>query len=216
MWSELDIVKAAAIVLSLMVAIIGHEIMHGYVAWRYGDGTAKAAGRLSINPIVHVDPIGTILVPALLYFSGAPFLFGWAKPVPVNIYTVISNGGYKAAVAVALAGVTYNFALAVGASLLFPLFDRPDSLFSAFIGLFLMYSVVYNVVLGVFNLWPFPPLDGANALKYLGMEFRLKGLVELIERIEPIGMVLLIIVIATPLSNWFFLPAEWLIGILIR
>ncbi len=216
MWSELEIVKIAAIVLSLMVAIIGHEIMHGYVAWRYGDPTAKAAGRLSINPIKHIDPIGTILVPALLYISGAPFLFGWAKPVPVDIYTVVRHGGYKAAVAVALAGVTYNFALAIGASFIFPFFETPHSLVGAFVGFFLMYSIIYNVVLGVFNLWPFPPLDGANALRYLGMEFRWKTIVDLINKIEPIGMVLLIVVIATPLSNWFFLPAQWLIETLIR
>ena len=216
MSSELDIIKITAIVLALMVAIIGHEIMHGYVAYRYGDSTAKAAGRLSINPIVHVDPVGTILVPALLYISGAPFLFGWAKPVPVDIRTVIMHGGYKAAVAVALAGVSYNFAMAVAASLLFPLFDRPHSLFSAFIGLFLMYSVVYNVVLGVFNLWPFPPLDGANALRFLAMEFRWQPVIDLLNRIEPFGMVLLIIVIATPLADWFFLPAQWLIGLLLR
>ncbi len=215
MSSDVEILKVAAIVLSLMVAIIGHEIMHGYVAWRYGDGTAKAAGRLSINPIVHVDLVGTILVPALLYISGAPFLFGWAKPVPVNIYTVISHGGYKAAVAVALAGVTYNFVLAVAAALLFPFFDQPHSLVEAFVGLFLMYSVIYNVVLGVFNLWPFPPLDGANALRYMAMEYRWKPVIDLLNRIEPIGMVLLIIVIATPLSTIFFMPASWMINLLL-
>ncbi|WP_457596461.1 site-2 protease family protein [Hydrogenimonas sp.] len=216
MWSEIDILKAAAMILALMVAIIGHEIMHGYVAYRFGDPTAKEAGRLSPNPIVHVDPVGTIIVPALLYFSHAPFLFGWAKPVPVNIYTVVRNGGYMAAVAVALAGVTWNFSLAFAGAALFPFFERPDSLFTAFVGMFLMYSVVYNVVLGVFNLWPFPPLDGANALKYLGMQFRIKGLVELIHKIEPYGMILLIVVIATPLSEWFFLPAKWLIDALMR
>jgi Zn-dependent protease len=215
MWSEVDIIKIAAIVLSLMVAIIGHEIMHGYVAYRYGDITAKAAGRLSINPIVHVDPVGTIIVPALLYISGAPFLFGWAKPVPVDMRTVIMHGGYKAAIAVALAGVSYNFALAVIASLIFPFFDQPHSLFGAFIGLFLMYSVIYNVVLGVFNLWPFPPLDGANALRFLAMEFRWQPVIDILNKIEPIGMVLLIIVIATPLADWFFLPAQWLIRLLL-
>ncbi|WP_300367679.1 site-2 protease family protein [Hydrogenimonas sp.] len=215
MSNELEVLKIAAIIFSLMVAIIGHEIMHGYVAYRYGDSTAKSAGRLSINPIVHVDPIGTILVPALLYISGAPFLFGWAKPVPVNIYTVISNGGYRAAIAVALAGVTYNFVLAVAASFLFPVFDQPHSLFEAFVGLFLMYSIIYNVVLGVFNLWPFPPLDGANALRYLAMEFRWKPVIDLLNRIERIGMILLIIVIATPLAKWFFMPASWLINLLL-
>ena len=216
MWSEIDILKIAAIILSLMVAIIGHEIMHGYVAYRYGDDTAKDAGRLSINPIVHVDPIGTIVVPLLLYISGAPFLFGWAKPVPVNIGTVIYNGGYKAAVAVALAGVSYNFLLAVAASLVLGLFTQPNSLFEAFIGLFLMYSVIYNVVLGVFNLWPFPPLDGANALRYISMQFRWQPVIDLLNKIEPIGMILLIIVIATPLSQWFFMPAMWLIDLLLR
>ncbi len=216
MWSEIDILKIAAIILSLMVAIIGHEIMHGYVAYRYGDDTAKDAGRLSINPIVHVDPIGTIVVPLLLYISGAPFLFGWAKPVPVNIGTVIYNGGYKAAVAVALAGVSYNFLLAVAASLVLGFFTQPNSLFEAFIGLFLMYSVIYNVVLGVFNLWPFPPLDGANALRYISMQFRWQPVIDLLNKIEPIGMILLIIVIATPLSQWFFMPAMWLIDLLLR
>ncbi len=216
MWSEIDILKIAAIILSLMVAIIGHEIMHGYVAYRYGDDTAKDAGRLSINPIVHVDPIGTIVVPLLLYISGAPFLFGWAKPVPVNIGTVIYNGGYKAAVAVALAGVSYNFLLAVAASLVLGFFTQPNSLFEAFIGPFLMYSVIYNVVLGVFNLWPFPPLDGANALRYISMQFRWQPVIDLLNKIEPIGMILLIIVIATPLSQWFFMPAMWLIDLLLR
>ncbi len=216
MLNEIDLLKVAAIILSLMVAIIGHEIMHGYVAYRYGDDTAKDAGRLSINPIVHVDPIGTIVVPLLLYISGAPFLFGWAKPVPVNIGTVIYNGGYKAAVAVALAGVGYNFLLAIAASLVLGSFTQPNSLFEAFIGLFLMYSVIYNVVLGVFNLWPFPPLDGANALRYISMQFRWQPVIDLLNRIEPIGMILLIIVIATPLSQWFFMPAMWMIDLLLR
>jgi Zn-dependent protease len=215
MWSELDIVKVVSIILSLMVAIIGHEIMHGYVAWRYGDITAKAEGRLSVNPIVHIDPVGTILVPAILYISGAPFLFGWAKPVPVNIRTVIYNGGYKAAIAVALAGVTYNFILAIVASMIFPMFDQPHSLIEAFIALFLMYSIIYNIVLGVFNLWPFPPLDGSQALRYIAMQFRWQPVVDILNKIEPIGMILLILVIATPLSKWFFMPAHWLINLLL-
>ena len=216
MWSEVDVVKIAAIVLSLTVAIIGHEIMHGYVAYRFGDPTAKDAGRLSINPIVHVDPVGTIVVPLLLYISGAPFLFGWAKPVPVNIRTVIYNGGYMAAVAVALAGVTYNFALAAAASVLLGFVEQPQSIVGAFAAYFVMYTVIYNVVLGIFNLWPFPPLDGANALRYLSMQFRWQPVVDLLNKIEPVGMILLIIVIATPLSRWFFMPAAWLIDLLLR
>jgi len=215
MLSNLDIIKILATIISLMIAIIGHEIMHGFVAYKYGDTTAKDAGRLSINPIVHVDPIGTILVPALLYFSGAPFLFGWAKPVPVNIQTVIYNGGYKAGIMVALAGVTYNFILAIIASVLLGFMETQHSLVSVLFTIFLMYTVVYNVVLGVFNLWPFPPLDGSNALRFLAMQYRWQPVVNLLNKIEPIGMILLIIVIATPLSQWFFMPARWLINILL-
>ncbi|WOE69242.1 site-2 protease family protein [Hydrogenimonas thermophila] len=216
MLSELDIIKILATIVSLMIAIIGHEIMHGYVAYKYGDSTAKDAGRLSINPIVHVDPIGTILVPAVLYISGAPFLFGWAKPVPVNIQTVIYNGGYKAGIAVALAGVTYNFILAIAASILLGFLEtQQHSLGSALLAIFLMYSVIYNIVLGVFNLWPFPPLDGSNALRFLAMQFHWQPVVNVLNKIEPVGMILLIIVIATPLSQWFFMPARWLINILL-
>ena len=215
MLSNLDVIKILATIVSLMVAIIGHEIMHGYVAYKYGDTTAKDAGRLSINPIVHVDPIGTILVPALLYISGAPFLFGWAKPVPVDIRTVIYNGGYKAGIAVALAGVTYNFFLAIVASIILGVLETQHSLVSALFAIFLMYTVIYNVVLGVFNLWPFPPLDGSNALRFLAMQFRWQPVVNVLNKIEPIGMILLIIVIATPLSQWFFMPARWLINILL-
>jgi len=108
-----NLLEIIATVLALMIAIIGHEIMHGYVAYRYGDNTAKYQGRLSINPIVHVDIVGTIIVPAVLFFSGAPFMFGWAKPVPIFIPTVIRNGGYKAAIHVSLAGIAYNFTLAL-------------------------------------------------------------------------------------------------------
>ena len=96
--SELSLAyKIPLMVVALLIAIIGHEIMHGYVAYRYGDSTAKDSGRLSLNPIVHIDLIGSILVPATLFLANAPFLFGWAKPVPVRMDRVIYNGGYFAA-----------------------------------------------------------------------------------------------------------------------
>lgn len=116
--------------------------MHGYVAYRYGDNTAKHEGRLSINPISHIDPIGTVLVPALLFISGSPFLFGWAKPVPVNMWTVLRNGGYNAAIAVSLAGIAYNLTVAVIASLFFGFIGE-----GTILGDILYYLVIYNVIL---------------------------------------------------------------------
>ena len=203
-----EIIEIGALILALLVAIIGHEIMHGYVAYRYGDWTAKELGRLSINPLVHVDPIGTIAVPALLHFSGASFMFGWAKPVPIYIPEVIRNGGYKAAMHVSLAGIAYNFTLAFICYVLFNLFSSSeiDSYFVYFIAYFLAQSIKYNLVLGLFNLYPIPPLDGSHALSYLAAHFGWHRVVAFYESIERYGMVILILCIATPLSHYFFAP----------
>jgi Zn-dependent protease len=209
--SEIEIVKIVSMILALMAAIIGHEIMHGWVAYRYGDPTAKSLGRLSLNPIKHIDPIGTILVPAVLYFSGAPFIFGWAKPVPINIATVIRNGGTNAAVAVSLAGITYNFILAAILAAVFPFFAHPESLFGAFVAFFLYQSVVINVLLGIFNLWPIPPLDGANAVRYLAEGWNLKGFAAFYDKIAPYGMLILVGVLFTPLSTYLFQPVGWIV-----
>jgi Zn-dependent protease len=205
-----DLFKALSIIIALMIAIIGHEIMHGYVAYRYGDNTAKYEGRLSINPITHIDPVGTIVVPLLLFISGAPFLFGWAKPVPVNMWTVIRNGGYNGAIAVSLAGIIYNLFMAVIASLLLG-FMQNDGLLT----MTLYYLVLYNVILAVFNLWPIPPLDGSNALGYLGRKFGSSAIDNFNEKVGRYGMIILIIIVATPLIKIFMLPAYILLSFLL-
>ncbi|HIP30401.1 MAG TPA: site-2 protease family protein [Sulfurospirillum arcachonense] len=211
-----EIVKIAATVLALAVAIIGHEIMHGYMAYRYGDNTAKDAGRLSINPLVHIDPIGTIVVPAVLFFTGAPFLFGWAKPVPIYIREVIRNAGYKGAINVSLAGIYYNFGLALVASVILRYvdFNSIDSMFEYFIILFVFQSLVYNVVLGFFNLMPIPPLDGSHALSYFAAWNKWDRVVKFYSSIERYGMVILILIIATPASQYFFAPVRYIIDML--
>lgn len=209
-----EIIKIVTMVLALAIAIIGHEIMHGVAAWRYGDSTAKDAGRFSINPIVHIDPIGTIAVPALLFFAGSPFLFGWAKPVPVNIRTVLHNGGYYGAIAVSLAGVSYNFFIAIVASLFIGSFAVGD-LTSYFVVMLLAHLVIYNIVLGVFNLWPIPPLDGSQALGYLSAQFGFSKIPEFFNKIERYGMVILILILITPLKFVFFAPVQWILQFLI-
>ncbi len=211
-----EIIKIVATVLALAVAIIGHEIMHGLMAYRYGDNTAKDAGRLSINPLVHIDPVGTILVPTVLFFTGAPFLFGWAKPVPIYTAEVIRNAGYKGAINVSLAGIYYNFGLAIFASVLLRYMDLGSigSLFELFIVWFIFQSLVYNVVLGFFNLLPIPPLDGSHAVSYFAAWNRWDGVVAFYNSIERYGMVILIVIIATPLSNYFFAPIKAIIGFL--
>ncbi len=212
----LHILNLAAMVAALTIAIVGHEIMHGYIAYRYKDDTAKEAGRLSINPLKHIDPVGTVIVPALLYISNAGFLFGWAKPVPVDMYKVISNGGYNGAIAVSLAGVAYNFFLAALGAVATSALWEPSTLFEAFLLMFFAQTVLINTVLGVFNLWPIPPLDGANAMLYFSKKIGFRGFERLYESIYPYGMIILIVIIATPLSKIFFAPVYFIIELLSR
>lgn len=209
--NEVELLKILAMVIALAVSIIGHEIMHGWVAYKYGDMTAKSLGRLKINPLVHIDPVGTILVPAVLFFSGAPFIFGWAKPVPININTVIRNGGSRAAVAVSLAGITYNFLLAALCAAFFPLVVQPESTLGVFLALLLYQSVLINVLLGVFNLWPIPPLDGAQALRYLAEGMNWRSFAAFYDKIYPYGMIILIAVLFTPIATYLFEPVSWIV-----
>jgi Zn-dependent protease len=201
-------------VLSLMIAIIGHEIMHGYVALKYGDTTAKKHGRLTINPIPHIDIVGTIILPATLIIFGAPFLFGWAKPVPIDQRVVLKNGGYLGAIYVALAGVAYNFALALLAVAILKNYE-----FSGVDG-FILFTLlknmlIINLVLAVFNLWPIPPLDGSKALLYFCMNFGIKSLVNLYYSVEKYGMIILLIILMTPLKNIFFAPVQNILNFLL-
>ena len=217
---DLIIIKYLALAIAFIVAIVGHEIMHGLVAKHYGDMTASNEGRLSINPIKHIDPFGSIIFPIILFVSqklagvSDPIIFGWAKPVPVNIFTVVNKGGYLGAFNVSIAGVTYNLIMAIVASSFLGFVGEPSGLISAFIALFLMYMIIVNVVLAVFNMFPIPPLDGANALKYLSLQFKWYKVVSFYNKIEPYGMIILMIVLFTPLSDYFFYPAEVLIKIL--
>lgn len=210
------LIKGAVAVVVLLIAIIGHEIMHGAVAYKYGDSTAKDAGRLSINPIKHIDPIGTIIVPLMLFIANSPFLFGWAKPVPVNIMRVLEKGGYNGAMAVAVAGVAYNFALAIVASIILSsMVGMEAGLVVNLLAYFLIQMVVFNVVLGVFNLLPIPPLDGSQLLSYLTLKFGIQDVARFFNKIETYGMIFLIIILVTPLKMIIFYPVNVILYLLL-
>lgn len=215
-FSAISIIKALLIALALIIAIVGHEIMHGFVAYRYGDSTAKDSGRLSINPIKHIDPLGTIVLPLMLFVVDAPFLFGWAKPVPVNMHTVVNNGGYDGAIAVSLAGIVYNLSLAILSAIIIGLIGSGlDGVFGELLLYFLLQLTIYNVVLGVFNLMPIPPLDGSQALSYIGLRFGSRGIARFFNKIEPYGMIILIVVLITPLKVIFFIPVSVILTLLL-
>ncbi len=222
---SLDILKIVAAVLALAVAIIGHEIMHGWVAYKYGDMTARNAGRLTINPLSHIDLVGTIIVPASMYFlpmlfgADSGFLFGWAKPVPINVSKVIQRGGYNAAMQVDLAGIVYNFTLAAFASIAVASMAQPttaDSLVYVFAYLFVFQLLVINVVLGVFNLLPVPQFDGAHFLTHLALKYKINAVAEFFYKNERYGMIIVLIVIMTPLKEYLlFLPVRTILNLLL-
>lgn len=191
------------IIVILIMSVVLHELAHGYSALWLGDSTAKYAGRLTLNPIKHLDPIGSVLVPLLLYILPGNLIFGWAKPVPYNPYN-LRNQKWGEAI-VAAAGPLTNILIAV----IFGLIVRLNVVFGVFPPAFtdLASIVVFmNIILAIFNLVPIPPLDGSkilfSVLPYHMQRFRLV--------LEQFGLILVIFFIFVlwrfifPLVLWFF------------
>ena len=178
----------------LIFSAILHEIMHGVAAEKLGDPTARLAGRITLNPIPHIDPIMTILLPAILLLSGSPIIFGAAKPVPVN--PVMLKEGRKDLALVALAGPATNLFLALIGALLLKLFGEVNIILT----IVLQFVVIYNVVLGLLNLIPIPPLDGSKFFTIiLPEEMSIKY-----QSIAPFGFfILLSLLFFTPVGDWF-------------
>lgn len=181
--------------LILGYSIILHEVSHGIVAYWNGDPTAKQAGRLTLNPFPHIDPIGTILLPALLILMKSGILFGWAKPVPFNpIYFRNKKLGLFT---VGIAGPVANILLAIGfAAILSVLGPRHPA------ATFLFYGASVNMFLAVFNLIPIPPLDGSRAVAV----FLPKPLLRAYFSLEPFGFVLIFILLYTGILHQLLMP----------
>lgn len=158
MWAQIQTVLLLAV--PIIVAITLHEAAHGYAARHFGDNTAQDAGRISLNPLRHIDPFGTIILPGLLLLTHAGFLFGYAKPVPVNFGAL--RHPKQDMVWVAFAGPAMNLALAAISTVLLYLVLHSGFTDARWPAQLLWGSVEINLVLAVFNLWPIPPLDGGK------------------------------------------------------
>ena len=157
----MELVDALFLIAIVMFSAVIHEVMHGVAADRLGDPTARYAGRLTLNPIKHLDPFGSVILPLILALTSSPVFFGWAKPVPYNPYNLKASPRWGEAI-VAFAGPASNFVIALLAALVIRANVLPLEVAGA---VFLI--VLTNIMLGIFNLIPIPPLDGSKILSAL-------------------------------------------------
>ncbi len=192
---------------ALILSIVLHEMAHGHAANALGDPTARLAGRLTPNPLAHLDPLGSVIIPGLLFFTGSGILFGWAKPVPYNPYNLRNQKWGEALVAVA--GPAINLFLAGVFAVMIRLADQLN-LSASFIDL-AAYIVTINIILALFNLIPLPPLDGSKILKALLPFQAAQGYQQLLYRIESFGLFATFAIVFI-FINLFWGPFSTLVG----
>lgn len=201
-----SLLNISLMVVVLLFSVIIHEMAHGYVAWLNGDPTARLTGRITLNPIPHIDPIGTIFLPLLLIVTGAGFIIGWARPVPVN---PLNFRDYRLGeITTSAAGPVSNLLLAVLFAFLLQFLLQINPGGPGGLVLMAYYGCTINIILAVFNLIPIPPLDGSHLLA----AFLPQPLARYYSYLEPVGFVLIIILLFTGILGMLIIPLYRLIA----
>ena len=199
-FTDNSFVEAALVILILIPTIIVHEVSHGFVADKLGDPTARNAGRLTLNPIPHIDPFGSVLLPAMLALANGP-LFGWAKPVPVNPARFTNPTAHMAITAVAGPASNVLLAALLGRLVLPSLSGIPEEI--------VFWVIVLNLFLAVFNMLPIPPLDGSRLLPLILPE---RGR-ELYRQFEQFGFIILFVLLFFLEGSLDFMT-DWVVWLL--
>ena len=199
----MGLINTIVILFILFFSIIIHEYCHGYAAYLNGDDTAKIMGRLTLNPIPHIDPIGTIILPLILILGRSPIILGMAKPVPIN---PLNFRNYeKGMVTVGIAGPLSNIALGTVFALLYRAFSLSGNP-----GVFILYGGYINFILAFFNLIPIPPLDGSRIVAvFLPFDIRMRY-----ERMERYGIFIVIILLMLGFLRWLFPLSQMVVNII--
>lgn len=202
-------------VIALVIAVVGHEIGHAYSAKWCGDDTAQNEGRLSLNPLKHIDLMGSIIIPLILIFFKSPFILGWAKPVPINIFKIFEKKGFNGLILVSFSGILFNILTTIFCFIILKILLN-FGINIKMLNTFILIIASTNIFIGYINILPLPLFDGANILKYISLKYKIEPIYKLYTNLEQHRLIMFInLAILLLFGKYIVIPAIFLIQLLL-